>query len=90
MSLNIKNARTHAMVRELARRTGTSQTGAVERAVARMLAELGPDADDPALAHRLQAARSVVQAYRADLSAEDRRRIQTVDADLYDEAGLPR
>ena len=33
MSLNIKNERTHALVRELAERTGQSQTSAVEEAV---------------------------------------------------------
>jgi len=39
MSLNIKNERTHALVRELATLTGMSQTEAVEDAVGRRLAE---------------------------------------------------
>jgi antitoxin VapB len=40
MSLNIKNERTHELVRELAELTGMSQTSAVEDAVRRRLAEL--------------------------------------------------
>ena len=40
MSLNIKNEQTVALVRELARRTGLSQTSAVEEAVRTKLAEL--------------------------------------------------
>jgi hypothetical protein len=40
MSLNIKNERTHALVRELATLTGMSQTDAVTDAVERRLAEL--------------------------------------------------
>lgn len=40
MSLNIKSQRTVALVRELAARTGTNQTAAVEDAVARRLSEL--------------------------------------------------
>jgi len=40
MSLNVKNEQTVALVRELARRTGLSQTGSVEEAVRARLAEL--------------------------------------------------
>jgi antitoxin VapB len=40
MSLNIKNERVHAMVREAAERTGMSQTSVVEEALRRMLKEL--------------------------------------------------
>lgn len=90
MSLNIKNARTHALVRELARRTGQSQTSAVEEAVAARLAELGVDVDEPKRTERLHAARSVVAAFRADLTADDMARITRAAEDLYDEMGLPR
>lgn len=48
MSLNIKSQRTVALVRELAARTGTNQTAAVEDAVARRLSEL--DREDRARA----------------------------------------
>ena len=40
MSLNIKNERTHALVRELAELTGLSQTSAVEDAVRDELARV--------------------------------------------------
>lgn len=40
MSLNIKNERTHALVRELATLRGVSQTDAVTEAVERRIAEL--------------------------------------------------
>ena len=42
MSLNIKNEETHRLVRRLAELTGQSQTGAVEDAVRRRIAELEP------------------------------------------------
>jgi antitoxin VapB len=45
LGLNIKNERTHALVRELARCTGQSQTSVVEAAVmASVLAEPESDA----------------------------------------------
>lgn len=87
MSLNIKNARTHALVRELARRTGVSQTRAVEDAVSKRLAELGPET---ASADRVAAARAIVAAFRAELSEAELRRIREAERELYDEAGLPR
>lgn len=90
MSLNIKNERTHALVRELARRTGQSQTSAVEEAVAARLAALGVDAKDPVRERRLDAAHAVVDAFRADLTGEDVARIRSADQELYDEQGLPR
>lgn len=86
MSLNIKNPRTHELVRELARRTGQSQTSAVEDAVARRLAELGHQTDDSPL----RAAKRLVADFQADLTIEDRARIRAAQDELYDEAGLPR
>lgn len=53
MSLNIKSQRTVALVRELAARTGTNQTAAVEDAVARRLSEL--DREDRARAEARRA-----------------------------------
>lgn len=87
MSLNIKNPRTHELVRELARRTGQSQTSAVEEAVARRLADLGAGDDDDDVA--LLAAQRLVADFRAELSPQDRVRILAAQDDLYDEAGLP-
>ncbi len=89
MSLNTKNERTHALVRELAQRTGRSQTSAVEEAVRRHLADIGVDVEAETRADRLRVARSVVAAYRADVSEEDAARILLADHDLYDEIGVP-
>ena len=44
MSLNIKNERVHALAREVATRTGQSQTSAVEIALERYLADLTREA----------------------------------------------
>ncbi len=46
VSLNIKNERTHALVRELAMLTGMSQTDAVTDAVERRLTELRRETDE--------------------------------------------
>lgn len=90
MSLNIKNPRTHELVRELAKRTGQSQTSAVEEAVARRLAELGVDARTLAARDRLASARAVISAFRADLDPAEAQRLRAEQDDIYDEAGLPR
>lgn len=88
MSLNIKNERTHALVRELAAATGLSQTSAVEEAVSRRLAEIraGAPHDD---ARRVRVDR-VVAAYRTHLTDADRERLESPERELYDELGLPR
>ena len=86
VSLNIKNAETHRLVRELAELTGQSQTSAVEDAVRRRIAEL-------------QAERDAERSYRNILAiARDARASMSpeflgwdYDAELYDdETGLPR
>ena len=77
MSLNIKNERVHAMAREAAARLGTTQTGAIEEALRRLLAE---DTD---------ARRARIDVILADM----RERIGNARLDideLYDERGLPR
>ncbi|WP_228266749.1 type II toxin-antitoxin system VapB family antitoxin [Ornithinimicrobium ciconiae] len=81
----MKNPRTHELVRELARRTGQSQTSAVEDAVARRLAALGAEDSDV-----LATAQRLVADFQADLKDEDRLRIRAAQDELYDEAGLPR
>jgi antitoxin VapB len=84
MSLNIKNERTHALVRELAILTGVSQTEAVEQAVRARLAELNEEADIQQRYERLMAiSRETSQIIRENgwtLSTDD----------LYDEQGLPK
>lgn len=87
MSLNIKNERTHALVRELATLSGMSQTDAVTDAVERRLAELSAAPDDDRGARRarvLELAREIREAFGSD-------GVPDIDAELYDSAtGLPR
>ncbi|HEX3829728.1 MAG TPA: type II toxin-antitoxin system VapB family antitoxin [Sporichthyaceae bacterium] len=86
MSLNIKNPETHALVRQLAERTGESMTEAVTIAVRQRLDRLGrSDADIQA---RLAAIEEIARRVAPHMSEEAR----TIDhADLlYDESGLPR
>lgn len=89
MSLNIKSQRTVALVRELAARTGTNQTAAVEDAGARRLSEL--DREDRARAEaRRAAAEQTLRDLDKLLSDDDKRLIRRHEVDLYDDSGLPR
>lgn len=92
MSLNIKNPTTHRLVRELAAATGMSQTAAVEDAVRRRLAEVAGEsaAGEAEAQRRLERLQRIARAYAADLTDDDRDRIRSADAWLYDESGLPR
>ncbi len=86
MGLNIKNERVHELARRAARLTGKSQTGAIEEALERLLAERGGDPETlrqeriDLLWHEIS-----VDTTDADRSATRR----TMD-DLYDDDGLPR
>ncbi len=84
MSLNIKNERVHALVREAARRTGKSQTSVVEEALISFLnaQERPADPDD-----RLTTALAIAADFQGRMSAEDRARFSTDE--LYDDRGLP-
>ncbi|APE16742.1 hypothetical protein BOH72_17345 [Mycobacterium sp. WY10] len=86
MSLNIKNPQTVALVRELARRTGLSQTSAVEEAVRAKLAQLisgeGGDA-------RRQKVDDLLAELDRSITAQQRKSIRKDETDLYDENGLP-
>lgn len=78
-----------AAVRELAARTGTNQTAAVEDAVARRLSEL--DREDRARAEaRRAAAEQTLRDLDKLLSDDDKRLIRRHEVDLYDDSGLPR
>lgn len=83
MSLNIKNERTHALVRELAEVTGLSQTSAVEQAVERWLHELKRD-------ERAAHARALLEQIWANVTDEDREATRRAMDEMYDENGLPR
>lgn len=84
MGLNIKNERTHELVRELARETGQTQTAAVEDAVRRRLGEIREESADE-LVERLTAI-----ALDCAARLDDATRAIDHGALLYDEMGLPR
>lgn len=86
MSLNIKNEQTVALVRELARHTGLSQTGAVEEAVRSKLAEL--EANRGRDARRLRVHRLLGDLDRS-LTSQQKKRIRREEKELYDDHGLP-
>ncbi len=87
VSLNIKNERTHALVRELATLTGMSQTDAVTDAVERRLAELHREPDDEVQA-RVDEIMTLVRQIAPGLRDAWGDRDPTDE--LYDEYGLPR
>jgi antitoxin VapB len=87
MSLNIKNERTHALVRELATLTGMSQTDAVTDAVERRLAELTRETEAERQARVDEIMRLVsliAPGFREAWGDRD------PTEDLYDDMGLPR
>jgi len=87
MSLNIKNERTHALVRELASLSGMSQTDAVTDAVERRIAELSSDPGGDRAA-RLERVLGLAREIRESFGPDG---IPDIDAELYDPAtGLPR
>ena len=84
MSLNIKNERTHALVRELATLRGVSQTEAVEGAVRAQLAALTmPRTPEQISARSLEIGKQLSARLGTDSGADH-------TAFLYDELGLPR
>jgi antitoxin VapB len=86
MSLNIKNAETYRLVKELAAATGTSMTSAVTDAVRRRLAEVRAERGDDAI--DLERALALTADLRERLGADYLAR--DFDTELYDERGLPR
>lgn len=90
MSLNIKNESVHRMVRELAERTGMSQTGAVEDAVRRRLGELDRPDEAARVQRDVEKVMELVRKINEDLTDEDREHMRNADDWLYDEFGLPK
>ena len=88
VSLNIKNERTHALVRQLAQMTGQSQTSAVEDAVRRRIEELSRSEDE--VEARIKRIEQIAAEFSADLTDEDRAALLSADDYLYDELGLPK
>lgn len=91
MSLNIKNPKTTALVRELAERTGTSQTQAVELAVSERLASLDAQADKSLAAAETKrgTATLLLKRIRDSLSESDRGALRAAETELFDHHGLP-
>jgi len=88
MSLNIKSQRAVALIRELAARTGTNQTAAIEDAVGRRLSEL--DREETANADaRSAAAEKILRELEKLLTDEDRQLMRQNESELYDDKGLP-
>ncbi|WP_067534997.1 type II toxin-antitoxin system VapB family antitoxin [Nocardia crassostreae] len=86
MSLNIKNERVHALVREAARRTGMSQTSVVEEALKRMLRDLD-ERPEIRIDIRYQEIQTILADIDARLTPETRKLLSTDD--LWDEEGMP-
>ena len=85
MSLNIKNAETTRLIRELADLTGESMTGAVTEAVLERLERLRQAEDEPSVAQRILAIAADMRTRLPD----DFFDVEHGDL-LYDEDGLPR
>jgi antitoxin VapB len=89
MGLNIKNEHTTALVRELAQRTGLTQTGAITEAVRAKLAELDRDTTDIGTHRRRESAQQLLNELHNSLTEAERAQIKAADGQLYDDAGLP-
>jgi antitoxin VapB len=85
MALNIKNAETYRLIRELADLTGESMTGAVTEAVRERLARIRQADDREGMAER-------IHAIAVDMNARLPADFFDIDIDdlLYDEDGLPK
>lgn len=86
MGLNIKNERVHALAREVARRTGATQTSAIEDALERRLAELDARDQEEARRRRLLRLMDEIEAATTDEQRAGTRRAQD---EMYDDRGLP-
>lgn len=87
MSLNIKNERVHALAREAAELTGTTQTGAIEQALERLIAEHRGRQIDRDRLRRIDG----LGAWLAEnITDADRAAVDQAMAEMYDEHGLPR
>lgn len=89
MAMNIKNERVHDLAREAARRTGATQTSALEAALEHYLAHLREQGGQPAAQVRLDAAREIVGQMRAEMTDENRAAMRAELAGMHDEDGLP-
>ena len=86
MGLNIKNEHVHDLARELARRTGATQTGAIEDALQRRLDALRSNDEAAARRRRLLRLMDEIEAGTTD---EERTQTRRAMDELYDDRGLP-
>ncbi len=84
MSLNIKNEKTHRLVRELARATGESMTAAVDKAVRERLQRVRRDKKGNLAERLLQIGRECAAHMKEPFLSIDHGEM------LYDEKGLPK
>jgi antitoxin VapB len=84
MSLNIKNERTHRLVRELARATGESMTAAVDKAVQERLERVRRNKKGNLAERLLQIGRECAPLWKEPYKSMDHGDL------LYDEKGLPK
>lgn len=78
MAMNIKNERVHALAREVASRTGRTQTSAIELALETLLADLDREETTSARLRRVDQAQALAAGLELDTEG------------LYDSSGLPR
>lgn len=89
MALNIKNERVQALAREAALRTGKTQTGVIEEALALYLTTVGdPATKGGSLGERAAEIQRLVGELTVELTEEDRRAIREGLDDLYDDHRL--
>lgn len=84
MGLNIKNEKTHRLVRELARATGESMTAAVDKAVKERLERVRRDKKGNLAERLLQIGRECADHMKEPYLSIDHGEM------LYDEKGLPK
>lgn len=92
VGLNIKNERITTLVRELAKRTGMTQTGAIEDAVRHRLADLDEEhsgGGSRGSEAKQASARQLIDELRRSLTAAERTALLGAEANLYDDTGLP-
>jgi antitoxin VapB len=89
MGLNIKNERTHELVRRLATVTGVSQTEAVHDAVQRRLDELEAEKERDWAVRKAEILRLAAEI-RESLTSEQLDLLENHDWLYDDETGLPR
>lgn len=86
MSLNIKNERVHALARQVAQRTGATQTSAIEEALERRLQDLDARDREAARRRRLMQLMDEIETGTTD---EMRVATERAQGEMYDDSGLP-